>query len=182
MSRAICCLGLLFSLCFMGGSTTDAADGSGPRSNDGEIARSPQGSVLRGVLTIYMWKMTEEVGLTEEQAAQVFPRIREAFQARWQSAARRQYLLRFLEREIDSLSKQERALKLFLTQWEDNETQRYAAQQDMRKALTRVLTPEQQAKSLLFEEQFQGDLIRVIREIRRERLQRSVREGRAQEP
>ncbi len=181
MGRVILCLGLLCSLCFIGGSTTDAAEESGPHSKYREARRSSQERVLRGVLTIYIWKMTEEIGLTEEQAAQVFPKIRETFRIRWQSAARRQRLLRLLEREIDSLPQQEHTLKQLLAQWEENEAKRYAAQQEMRQALTRVLTPEQQAKSLFFEEQFQGDLIRVIREIRRERLQRSAERKRAKE-
>ena len=176
-------LGFLFSLFFMiGGAATNVAGVSGPHSKGSEIRSSAQGKVLRAVLMIYVWKMTEEVGLSDEQAAQVFPKIREAFRIRWQSAAKRQRLLRFLERKIDSLPEQEHALKQLLGQWGENETKRYAAQQEMRVALTRVLTPEQQAKSLLFEEQFQGDLIRVIREIRRERLQRSAQRSRAQEP
>ncbi len=181
MGRVILCLGLLCSLCFIGGSTTDAAEVSGPLSKNREIRTSSQGRIFGGVLTIYMWKMTEEVGLTVEQAAQVFPKIRETFRIRWQSAARRQRLLRLLEKEIDSLPQQEHTLKRLLAQWEENEAKRYAAQQEMRQALTRVLTPEQKAKSLFFEEQFQGDLTRVIREIRRERLQRSAERKRAKE-
>lgn len=180
MGRAILCLVLLLASSAISAGAAD--EGKGPHARSDELRRSHEEKILRGVLTIYVWKMTDEVGLTDEQAAEVFPKIRDTFRIRWQSAARRQRLLRLLEREIDSLPRQEHALRRLLTQWEENEATRYAAQQEMRQALTRVLTPAQQAKSLFFEEQFQGDLIRVIREIRREQVRQSGQRRRAQEP
>ncbi len=53
------------------------AEAEGPRSRLKEIRKSSQERVLRGVLTIYIWKMTDAVGLTEEQAAQVLQRMEE---------------------------------------------------------------------------------------------------------
>jgi hypothetical protein len=134
-----------------------------------------QERLLEGVLSIYMWKMTEAVALTDEQASQTFPKIRESFQARWRSAARRRALLRTFERAIEAPANRkvrtERVDRL-LSAWEENEAKLRDAQRGMLEALKKVLTSEQKVKYLLFEERFQGDLIRVVDEIRRERAQR----------
>lgn len=180
MWRAIICLVLLLSPSVIGEGT--AGERKAPRPQSREPQRSYEERVLRGVLTIYIWKMTEAVGLTEEQAAQVFPKIREAFRTRWESAAKRRDLLQLLQRKINALRQKDNGLVPILTEWEENEAKRYGAQQEMREALTRVLTPAQQAKSLLFEERFQGDLVKVIREINRERVERSRQQRRSQEP
>lgn len=140
------------------------------------VFKPAQEKALRGVLTIYIWRMTEAVGLTEEQAAQVFPKIREAFQTRWQSAAKRRQLLFSLRRVVDSSNQGKEGLERLLSQWEENEAKLNASQREMLEALKKILTPEQQVKYLLFEEQFQGDLSKILEELRRERL-RGLREA-----
>jgi len=151
-------------LCILLSSPAGATDGPAPPESR-RLTPSEQ-RVLRRVETIYMWRMTDAVGMTEEQAAQIFPRVREAFQARWPLAARRRHLLVLLRRAVDEPSGSEN-LPLLLAEWEDNEMRLRGARQRMWDALMRVLTAEQQVRCLLFEEQFQGDLVRVIEEHRR---------------
>jgi hypothetical protein len=153
----------------------NVAEAEEPHSRLREIRKSSQEKVLRGVLTIYIWKMTDAVGLTDGQAAQVFPKIRESFQIRWESAAKRRHLLQRLQRAIDSVP-QEEGLTRLLAEWGENEAKLHAAQEEMRGTLKKVLTPKQEAKSLLFEEQFEGDLVRVIAQIRREQAQKHAKE------
>lgn len=179
MWRVIFSLVLLFGLFLTGGSPVNGAEAE-ERSRLRDIRRSSQEKVLRGVLTIYIWKMTDAVGLTDQQAAKIFPKIREAFQIRWESAAKRRHLLQRLQRAIDSVPQEEEGLKRLLAEWEKNEAKLHAAQEEMREALKRVLTPQQEAKSLLFEEQFEGDLIRVIAKIRKQ-SQRVNKQNRAKE-
>lgn len=158
----VACLGLLGVLL-----STPASASEGEQATPGSRRlTASEYRALRSVETIYMWRMTEAVGMTEEQAAQIFPRVREAFQARWPLAARRRHLLDLLRRAVDEPSGPEN-LPLLLAQWEKNEMKLRASRQRMWEALTRVLTFEQQVRCLLFEEQFQGDLVRVIEEHRR---------------
>ena len=65
---------------------------------------------------------------------------------------------------------------MLLSQWEENEAKLQTAQKEMREVLNRVLTPDQQAKSLLFEEGFEGDLVRVIAKIRRDQSKRHIQQ------
>jgi len=130
-----------------------------------------QERALRAVLTIHMWKMTEAVRLSEEQAAQLFPKIREAFRTQWQAEGKRRQLLRLLQRVSDSAPPRKERLEQLLAQWGENEEKLHAAQQEMMTAVRRVLTPMQQVKYLLFQEQFQGELTRVIADFRREQAQ-----------
>lgn len=143
-------------------------DASGEAALESRRLTPSEQRALRRVETIYMWRMTEAVGLNEEQAAQIFPRVREAFQARWPLAARRRQLLVLLRKAVDERSESDN-LALLLAQWEDNETKLRASRQRMWDALIRVLSTEQLVRCLLFEEQFQGDLVRVLEEHRRNR-------------
>ena len=170
---------LLFSLfLIMGGTAASPEEQKAPPDTSRDIIRPKprQERALGGVLTIYIWRMTEAVGLTEEQAAQVFPKIREAFQTRWQSAAKRRRLLLTLQKVIDSVPHRKDGLERLLSQWEENEARLNASQREMLETLKKILTPEQQVKYLLFEEQFQGDLSKILQELRRERL-RGLREA-----
>lgn len=151
------------------------------RSPPGEGRRVSNERVLRGVLTIYVWKMTDAVKLTHDQAARLFPEIRETFRARWRSAEKRRELLQLFRQAIEAVPADEAALKRLLEQWEENEAGLNAAREHMRKAMARVLTPEQQARSLLFEEEFERDLVRVIADMRRERSQSLLRQDRGKE-
>ena len=147
-------------------STPAAAGDGGPTAPGSTVLTPAEQRAMRSVETIYMWKMTEAVGMTEEQAAQIFPRVREAFQARWPLAVRRRHLLVQLRRALDEPTGTEN-FPVLLAQWEENETRLRASRQRMWEALTRVLTAQQQVRCVLFEEQFQGDLARVIDEYRR---------------
>jgi len=136
---------------------------------------------LRAVLTIHNWKLTEAVGLSEEQAAQLFPRFREAFQIRWQSERRRGHLLRRLEKMVDVAPQEGERLAQLLSQWGENEARLRASQDELQGALKRVLTPMQLVKYLLFQERFQGDLVRVLNEQRGQQPPRRVEQKRATE-
>jgi hypothetical protein len=144
-----------------------------------ETTAPVQERALRGVLTIYIWKMTEAVGLSEEQAAQLFPKIHEAFRARWQSEAKRRQLLRLLERVNAAVPPPRERLDHLLAQWGENEARMHASQEEMQEAVRRVLAPMQQVKFLLFQERFQGDLTQVIADVRREQVQRRLEQQKA---
>lgn len=146
-----------------------------------ESQRLPNERFLRGVLTIYIWKMSEAVKLKEEQSAQVFPLVRKNFHTRWQLAMKRRNLMQLFHRAVDGAPQQESELKRLLAQWEENEEKLHTARGELRKALTKVLTPEQQAKSLLFEEEFEGELSRVVTKIRQESSQRIPGQNRDRE-
>ena len=135
---------------------------------DAKAAASPQERGLQGILTIHSWKMTEAVGLSPAQAAQLFPRMRESFQARWQAAAKRKDLIRRLDRVSESAPPRTDRLVELLAEWRENEERLAAAQQAMEEQVRKVLSPMQQVKYLLFQERFQGDLTRLLAEVRRD--------------
>lgn len=151
-----------------------AATASGPTAT----SRPQPEKVLESVLAVYIRKMTDAVEVTEEQGALIFPRLQEAFQARWRSAQQRHQLLLLMERANSSPGTA--GVEQLLSQWEENEAKLSAGQRQMLDISRTVLRPEQQVKFLLFEERFQNDLVRSMGQIRRGQVQRSIRK-RAQE-
>jgi len=143
-----------------------------PRTRPGESRRLPNERLLRGVLTIYIWKMTEAVKLNEEQSARVFPLVRKNFQTRWQLAMERRNLIQLFRKAVDATPQPEAELTHLLEQWGENEKKIHSAREGLRISLTKVLSPEQQAKSLLFEEEFESELARAVMQIRQENSQR----------
>ncbi len=178
MLRAILTASVIGAV-FLGPPLVAATEESPPRVAGKQ--RLPNERLLRGVLTIYIWKMTDAVKLTDKQTAQVFPLVRKNFYARWQLAMKRRNLIQMVRQAVDGAPKQEVELNRLLAQWEQNEERLQAAREGLRKALTKVLTPEQQAKSLLFEEEFEAELSRVMAQIRQENSQRVMDQNRDRE-
>jgi uncharacterized HAD superfamily protein len=55
-----------------------------------------------------------------------------------------------------------------LAEWRENEERLSAAQHAMEDEVRKVLSPMQQVKYILFQERFQGDLTRLLAEVRRQ--------------
>lgn len=165
-------LALLLALGAAQESPGDPAEGAKPFADPaGEASTPRQERNLRALLAIHNWKMTEAVGVSEDQAAQLFPRFREAFQSRWQLEARRRQLLRLFEKLSDPVSPQSEKLERLLAEWDESEAKLQASQRRLQETVKSVLTPIQQIKYLLFQERFQGDLIRSLTDHQRQRDQ-----------
>lgn len=113
--------------------------------------------------TIKMWKMTEALDLSEEQASRLFPAMKQ-FQNRADSL--RNQMMKFVEDLENALQENEDSNKIttivdkivsLKNQQSKNEAEFFAKMRS-------ILTPAQQAKYILFERDFRRKMMELIHE------------------
>ena len=128
---------------------------------------APEGRRL--IETIKIWKMTEALNLDENQAAKLFPRLAQ-LEASRREFHRRQRLLRD---ELAEFLKQrplrDEEIKARLDRLDRAEADFRGREQAMRGGLRSILSPEQQARLALFEDQFETEMRRTIQDLRQHR-------------
>lgn len=128
---------------------------------------APEGRRL--IETIKIWKMIEALNLGEDQAARLFPKLAQ-LEASRREFHRRQRLLRD---ELAELLKQrplrDEQIKARLDQLDRAEADFRGHEQVIRGGLRSILSPEQQARFALFEDQFETEMRRVIHDLRQRR-------------
>ena len=123
----------------------------------------------RLIETIRIWKMTEVLGLSEDQAAKLFPKLTQ-LEASRREFYRRQRLLRD---EIAELLRQQPVrevdIKRRLDELERTEADFKGRERAVRSELQSILSLEQQARLTLFEERFETEMRRTIQDLRQRR-------------
>jgi Spy/CpxP family protein refolding chaperone len=116
-----------------------------------------------------VWRLTEELQLTEDQSAQFFPKLRRIRELRDTRRANRERLTNALTEEVakDQLSTPRLRQLLDSLQVVDDNSR--AAEARVRREMNELLTIEQQAKLYLFQANFDRQTRHVIRQIERDR-------------
>ena len=130
---------------------------------------SGPGEGRRLIETIRIWKMTEVLGLSEDQAAKLFPKLTQLEVSR-REFYRRQRLLR--DEIAELLRRQpvrEGDIKRRLEDLERTEVDFKGRERTVRIELQAILSLEQQARLALFEERFEAEMRRTIQDIRQRR-------------
>lgn len=143
-----------------------AGERDGGAAEPRQVLTPSEEQALRRLQTVYVWRMTEAVGMSDVQAAHLYPEIHDAFRTRWPLVAQRRQLLVLLRQAVDAAARPDNLGQL-LAQWQQNEAKFQTSQRRLWETLTRVLALEQQARYVLFEEQFHGDLVRVLEKLPR---------------
>ena len=116
--------------------------------------------------TMKMWKMLEVLNLTDEQSDKFLPAWRELQKAQKDFREKREDLLKSLEGVLGAEKPDEGKIKDILAQLEKERSQFDEVQQRFRQKAQEVLTIEQQAKLLLFEDRFEKRMMEIIRQYR----------------
>jgi len=122
----------------------------------------PKGRRWKDFEMLRMWRLTQELDLSEEEAAKVFPLLKRYSQKRRDLQLKRRKLLRELQELLDEGTTRERlsekmgeiekvTRELEETRWEEWER------------LKEILPPRKQARYLLFHHRFVKDLWRIMR-------------------
>jgi len=123
----------------------------------------------RLIETIKIWKMTEALDLSEDQAARLFPKLTQ-LEALRRESYRRQRLLRD---EIAGLLKQQPVrevdIKRRLEELDRTESDFKGRERAVRGELQSILSLEQRARLALFEERFEMEMRRAIQGLRQRR-------------
>ena len=119
--------------------------------------------------TIKIWKMTEALDLSEDQAAKFFPKLTQLEAAR-REFQRRQHLLRD---ELAVLLRQrpsrDQDIKARLEELDRTEADFKGRERAVKAELRSILSLEQQARLTLFEERFEAEMRSTIQDLRQRR-------------
>lgn len=141
----------------------------------------PPPDVMERIETLKMWKLTEALELTEEQAAVLFPAMRQ-FQRQQDSIRQRQTeLLQELQDALNSKADSAEILGIIdeMTSLKYNDCENEA---DFIRKARSVLTAEQQAKYIIFEQEFRKQMMEMIRDFRRGKCRREMMENPWEQP
>jgi Spy/CpxP family protein refolding chaperone len=128
----------------------------------------PSPEIREKVGMIKKWKMIEALEIGEEQTVRLFPRVNKLEELKVKHLEERRELLHRLKMVLDSSASEDRARKIKeLVEAHTKMEERYHSDlTDAREDVFAVLTVEQKAKYLLFEELFQKQLIDILSERR----------------
>lgn len=118
------------------------------------------------IQTMKMWKMLEVLDLTDEQSNDFLPAWRELQKAQKDFREKREELLKSLEAVLGEEKPDEGKIRNILSQLEKERSRFDEVQQRFRQKAQEVLTLEQQAKLLLFEDRFEKRMMEIIRQYR----------------
>jgi Spy/CpxP family protein refolding chaperone len=133
----------------------------------GPLAQDKRKEVREEIETLKMWKMLEVLDLSSKQSDEFLPAWRELHESQSDFREKREKLFRELEAVLGEEQKtRERGIREVLTQLDKERSRLEEAQQRYRAKTEGILTLEQQAKLLLFEERFEGRMMEMIRKYR----------------
>lgn len=121
---------------------------------------------LRSFESIKLWRMTQALDLTEEQAAKIFPKLHQLQKERHQFRQNYRQMMQELSAMVRDPQVQENLLIKKMEQIEKGERAFREMQRKGHEEIKVLLTPVQQAKLMLFQEKFDRDLRQILREIR----------------
>jgi Spy/CpxP family protein refolding chaperone len=115
---------------------------------------------------IRMWRFTQELDLSTEQAAVLFPKLNELRKIEKNyNEEKRQVLVEL--RGLLSRDASDIALTKVLSRYETLNRQKMEMQIEKTKEIMVILTPVQQARYLIFEDEFNREIREMIREVKK---------------
>ncbi|MGQ9534035.1 MAG: hypothetical protein ACUVTF_02220 [bacterium] len=115
---------------------------------------------------VRMYKLTETLDLTEEQTAKFFPHLKEMRKNEQDFQDQRMVLLQEL-RNLVKRSAREQEIIDVLNKLQELQKKRMTYQMQEIESLKKILTPVQQAKFLIFQEDFEREIRELIREVKK---------------
>lgn len=164
MRKKVNCLGIIIiALGLL--LTAQTLKAQGPRG--GPLTEDKRKEIREEIETLKMWKMLEVLDLSSKQSDEFLPAWRELRESHSNFREKREELFRELEAALGEEQKiRDRRIREVLTQLAKERARLEEAQQRYRAKTERILTLEQQAKLLLFEERFEGRMMEMIRKYR----------------
>ena len=116
---------------------------------------------------IWMWKLTEELDLTKDEGAKLFPLLSTYEKEKWELRGKKRQIVQTLKQMIaDGAS--EGDLKRQIKSLEDNERARNKAEEEVFSKIAKILSVEKQAKYIVFQEHFGHEIRSLIKKARHE--------------
>lgn len=116
--------------------------------------------------TIRIWRLTEELKLSEEQAAKFFPRLKKLRETKREFRKKRREILKNIEKELRKEKPRESILKKEIEDLNREDKEFREREERLKRKIFEVLTIEQQARFLVFQERFDREIREMIKKIR----------------
>ena len=119
---------------------------------------------------IWMWKLTEELDLTKEEGAKLFPLLSTYEEKKRELREENRGIVQTLKQMIDD-GAPEGDLKRTIKSLEDNEQKLNRVEEEGFHEIAKILSVEKQAKYIVFQEYFRHEIHGLIQKARhRERI------------
>ncbi|MEO0190474.1 MAG: hypothetical protein ABIL70_07640 [candidate division WOR-3 bacterium] len=115
---------------------------------------------------VRIYKLTEALDLTTEQATRFFPKLKEMRKSEQEFQKERIKLVKELKALIEANAQESEIIKI-LNRYSEIHKKRMIDHARELEGLKEVLTPLQQAKFLIFQEEFEREIRNLIREVRK---------------
>ena len=122
----------------------------------------------RMIEAIKIWKLTEILDLNSEQMEQFFPKLRKHEEHRKNTFSERRILLQEL-RELLDQEKSDKNILTSINKITEFDKKKRDEEEKLKKEVMEVLSVKQQAKFLLFEERFEGEIRKIIKGLWKEK-------------
>lgn len=135
------------------------------------IAQESESNDPRAIIEkIRIYRLTEELDLTTEQAIEFFPRLRELQKIDADFRIQQKAILNDLREQVESEAQQEDIVES-INRLEIILKERVERRLDKMKEIRNMLTPSQQARYLIFQDDFEREIRQMIKEVKRLRPQ-----------
>ncbi|HEU5298914.1 MAG TPA: periplasmic heavy metal sensor [bacterium] len=121
----------------------------------------------RVIEALLIWRLVDEVNLTDEQIARVFPRIKALKELRIGLGFRKLVLQRELRALLREQPPNEEAIRLKVAELDELRARVEERRERILLEINAVLTLEQRARFALIQETFEAETIRTLEDVRR---------------
>jgi hypothetical protein len=126
--------------------------------------------IRKRIELIRMWKLTEELDLTEEIGAKLFPILHKYDGKRMALHKERHDIISRLRKALENEASSDEAIEGVMDTLEKNSLAELDLTRQQRKELQGILSPRQQAKFILFQREFHREIRKIIAEARERRV------------
>jgi len=117
---------------------------------------------------VKIYQLTKKLGLTSEQAIQFFPKLNESREIEREFRQKKIDALHELKQLMSSGASDNKIQKV-INEFEDAWYKKNEDQRNKFNEMRKILTPAQQAKYLLFLDEFENEIREMIKEIKKHR-------------
>lgn len=139
------------------------------RGDESPPYREKREKIRKRIELIRMWRLTEELDLTEETGAKLFPILRTYDEKRIALQKERRNIMDQLRKALEDEATPDEAIEATMERLDNNASAVSDSLRQQREELKGVLSPRQQAKFILFQRDFHREIRKIIAEARERR-------------
>jgi hypothetical protein len=153
--------------------------GPGLESDEPPPTFEKREEVRKRIQLIRMWKLTEELDLTEETGAKLFPILHKYDEKRMELHKERHTIMNELRKALENVATTDEVIEAVMEKLNENTLAASDLIRRQREELKGILSLRQQAKFVLFQREFHREIRKIISEARERRRRGRGDEGKA---